>query len=223
MNQENPAASEGWPEDKIDWPHAAVGVAQDVVYPELDHRLKSVFCICSSDGKSAYIDVFSNGKLELRGDLPTDEAAEIFMKEMGESIQDLQDRQVLQKQLDELLKQRDELRTVLEEAIEYLEPGLHKAAQVGVESAVTTESGNLYVKCGAACVNACEMVRNLAKQRNALMTAAKALQQHGFFEQSSCASDEQNAAMQTMREAIAQVEGVDCAAFDALTQPRHFK
>ena len=39
------------------------------------------------------------------------------------------------------------------------------------------------------------------------MTAAKTLQQHGFFEQSSCASDEQNAAMQTMREAIAQVEG----------------
>ena len=37
------------------------------------------------------------------------------MKEMGESIQDLQDRQALQKQLDELLKQRDELRTVLEE------------------------------------------------------------------------------------------------------------
>ena len=209
MNQENPAASEGWPEDKIDWPHA-VGV-------------KSVFCICSPDGKSAYIDVFSNGKLVLRGDLPTDEAAEIFMKEMGESIQDLQDRQVLQKQLDELLKQRDELRTVLEEVIEYLEPGLYKAAQVGVESAVTTESGNLYVKCGAACVNACEMVRNLAKQRNALMTAAKTLQQHGFFEQSSCASDEQNAAMQTMREAIAQVEGVDCAAFDALTQPRHFE
>ena len=197
MNQENPAASEGWPEDKIDWPHA-VGV-------------KSVFCICSPDGKSAYIDVFSNGKLVLRGDLPTDEAAEIFMKEMGESIQDLQDRQVLQKQLDELLKQRDELRTVLEEVIEYLEPGLYKAAQVGVESAVTT------------CVNACEMVRNLAKQRNALMTAAKTLQQHGFFEQSSCASDEQNAAMQTMREAIAQVEGVDCAAFDALTQPRHFE
>ena len=134
MNQENPAASEGWSEDKIDWPHA-VGV-------------KSVFCICSPDGKSAYIDVFSNGKLVLRGDLPTDEAAEIFMKEMGESIQDLQDRQVLQKQRDELLK-----------------------------------------------------------QRNALMTAAKTLQQHGFFEQSSCASDEQNAAMQTMREAIAQVEG----------------
>ena len=207
MNQENPAASEGWPEDKIDWPHA-VGVAQNVVYPALDHRLKSVFCICSPDGKSAYIDVFSNGKLVLRGDdLPTDEAAEIFMKEMGESIQDLQDRQALQKQLDELLKQRDELRTVLEEAIEYLEPGLYKAAQVGVESAVTTESGNLYVKCGAACVNACEMVRNLAKQRNALMTAAKTLQQHGFFEHSSCASDEQNAAMQTMREAIAQVEG----------------
>ena len=132
-----------WPEDQADWPHA-VGVVQGGV----DHRLKSVFCICSSDGKSAYIDVFSNGKLVLRGDLPTDEAAEIFMKEMGESIQDLQDRQVLQKQRDELLK-----------------------------------------------------------QRNALMTAAKTLQQHGFFEQSSCASDEQNAAMQTMREAIAQVEG----------------
>ena len=32
MNQENQAASEGWPEDKADWPHA-VGVVQGGVSP----------------------------------------------------------------------------------------------------------------------------------------------------------------------------------------------
>ena len=149
MNQENPAASEVWPEDKADWPHA-VGVVQGGVSPvasfvvndresadlasavqnvinkaeqktgfrpdvvvtkhrhaaapnasrvanqeqipvsiALDQRPKGIFCVCSTDGKSAYLDVV-NGKLVLGGDLPTDEAAEIFMTEMAKSIQNLQ-------------------------------------------------------------------------------------------------------------------------------------
>lgn len=54
-----------------------------------EQRAKGIFCVCSTDGKSAYLDVV-NGKLVLGGDLPTDEAAEIFMTEMAKSIQNLQ-------------------------------------------------------------------------------------------------------------------------------------
>lgn len=61
-----------------------------------------IFCLVAPNGKSAYLDVV-NGKLVHGGDLPTDEAAEIFMKEMAKSLQKLQERQVLQKQRDDLL------------------------------------------------------------------------------------------------------------------------
>ena len=82
-----------------------------------------IFCLVAPNGKSAYLDLV-NGKLVHGGDLPTDEAAEIFMKEMAKSLQKLQERQVLQ-------MQRDALRTALEEAIEYLEPRV-EGGKVGV-------------------------------------------------------------------------------------------
>ena len=61
-----------------------------------------IFCLVAPNGKSAYLDLV-NGKLVHGGDLPTDEAAEIFMKEMAKSLQKLQERQVLQMQRDDLL------------------------------------------------------------------------------------------------------------------------
>lgn len=68
----------------------------------LEQQTKGIFCVVSTDGKSACIDIV-DGKLVLRGDLPTDEAAEIFMTAMAKSIQNLQERQVLQMQQDDLL------------------------------------------------------------------------------------------------------------------------
>lgn len=68
----------------------------------LDQQPKGIFCVRSTDGKSAYIDIV-DGKLVLRGDLPTDEAAEIFMKAMAECVPSFTERLVLKMQRDELL------------------------------------------------------------------------------------------------------------------------
>ena len=150
MNQKNQAASEGWPEDRADWPQTA-NVIQGGVSPVASVVVSDRE---SADLESAVRNVISKmeQKTGSRPDLVvTKHRHAVFPREPfgyfraepfgwtdcaetdegAVALYDQETVNTLQGRCDELQKQRDALRTALEEAIEYLEPRV-EGGKVGV-------------------------------------------------------------------------------------------